>query len=423
METDSLHIDSIQRHQLTNGLTLLLREDHALPIVSSMVWYRVGSRFEKPGITGISHFLEHMMFKGTTRYQKGEIDHITACQGGSNNAFTSHDCTAYYFTFASDRWWPALEIEADRMMNSRFDPEELELERRVIVEELKTDLDTPWGALHHKVEGKCFEKHPYRFPVIGNYRDVVAISRKQMIDFYRQFYSPNNATLVLVGDLDAKKALDQVEHLFAHLPSSVPPEDRPIREPRRKRQVRISATMPTHTPRILLAFPAPSVHQPAHHALRVLDAVLSEGRLSRLYRRLVEKEQVVSEVSTEYTETFDPYLFFIAAELYKEVDLEKVESMIFEELSQLTRDPVSEIELSRAKNQCLVQFFSDFETTLDQAIQIGLLETLDRPRYWDDFAQQIRTLKAEDLQRVAAHFCSPEQATVGTLCHGPREKI
>lgn len=421
MKPGTFHIDSIQRHQLTNGLTLLLREDHAVPIVSSMLWYRVGSRFEKPGITGISHFLEHMMFKGTARYQKGEIDHITACQGGSNNAFTSHDYTAYYFTFASDRWGPALEIEADRMMNNRFDPEELELERRVIVEELKMDLDTPWGALHHRVEEKCFEKHPYRFPVIGNHRDVISISREQMIEYYRQFYSPNNATLVLVGDLDAGKALGQVEHFFAHLPSAVPPADLPIREPRREKQVRINATMPTQTPRILLAFPAPSVHQREHYALRVLDAVLSDGRLSRLYRRLVEKEQVASEVSTEYAETFDPYLFFIAAEMYKEVDLEQTESMIFEELSQLSLHPVSESELSRAKNQCLVQFYSDFETTLDQAIQIGLLETLDRPRYWDDFAHQIRTLKAEDLQRVAAHYCSSEQATVGTLCNGPRE--
>ena len=421
MEPENFHIDSIQRHQLANGLTVLLREDHAVPMVSSMVWYRVGSRFEKSGITGISHFLEHMMFKGTARYQKGEIDHITAVQGGSNNAFTSQDYTAYYFTFASDRWWPALEIEADRMMNNRFDAEELELERRVIIEELKTDLDTPWGALHHQVEGKSFEQHPYQFPVIGNYQDVVSISRKQLIDHYRQFYRPNNAILVLTGDLDAQEALDRVEQLFAHFPSSVPPAEDPIREPRREQQVRIQVTMPTHTARILLAFPAPSVHQPEHYALRVLDAVLSEGRLSRLYRRLVDRERVTSVMSTEYAETFAPYLFFIAAELHKEADLEKAESMIFEELFHLTRDPVSEIELSRAKNQCLVQFLSDFETTLDQAIQVGLLATLDRPRYWEDFAQQIMALKAEDIQRVATLFCSPEQATVGTLRNGPRE--
>ena len=421
MEPSSFPIDSIKRHQLANGLTILLREDHAVPMVSSMLWYRVGSRFEKPGITGISHFLEHMMFKGTTRYQKGEIDYITAVQGGSNNAFTSHDYTAYYFTFASDRWWPALEIEADRMMNNRFDPEELELERRVIVEELKMDLDTPWGALHHQVEGKSFKKHPYRFPVIGTYQDVVSISRKQMIDYYRQFYSPQNATLVLIGDLQAEQALDRVEQLFAELPSSVPPPDRPVREPRQRRQVRIEATMPTQTPRILLAFTAPSIHQPEHYALRVLDAVLSEGRLSRLYRRLVEKERMASVVSTEYAETFDPYLFFIATELYQEADLEKAESVIFEELSRLARDPVSEIELNRAKTQCLVQFYCDFETTLDQAIQIGLLETLDRPRYWDDFARQITALEAEDLQRVAADYCSGERATVGTLRNGPRE--
>jgi zinc protease len=421
VEPANFRIDSIQRHQLVNGLTILIREDHAVPIVSSMLWYRVGSRFEKPGITGISHFLEHMMFKGTSRYQKGEIDYITACQGGSNNAFTSHDYTAYYFTFASDRWQSALEIEADRMMNNRFDPEELELERQVIIEELKTDLDTPWGALHHKVEGRSFSEHPYRFPVIGNYQDVVSISQEQIIDYYRQFYSPNNAALVLIGDLDVEATLVQVEQLFADLPSSVPPRDNPFREPRRERQVRIQMTMPTQTPRILLAFPAPSVHQPEHYALRVLDAILSEGKLSRLYRRLVDKERVASVASTEFAESFDPYLFFIAAELHQEGDLEKAESMIFEELSQLTQDPVSETELAKAKNQCLVQFYSDFETTLDQAIQIGLLETLGRPRYWDDFSERLMALTVEDIQRVAARFCSPEQAIVGTLCDGPRE--
>ena len=361
------------------------------------------------------------MFKGTSRYQKGEIDYITARQGGSNNAFTSHDYTAYYFTFASDRWQSALEIEADRMMNNRFDPEELELERQVIIEELKTDLDTPWGALHHKVEGKSFSEHPYRFPVIGNYRDVVSISQEQIIEHYRQFYSPNNATLVLIGDLEVEVTLVQIEQFFADLPSSAPPGDNSFQEPRRERQVRIQMTMPTQTPRILLAFPAPSVHQPEHYALRVLDAILSEGKLSRLYRRLVDKERVASVASTEFAESFDPYLFFIAAELHPEGDLEKAESMIFEELSQLTRDPVSETELAKAKNQCLVQFYSDFETTLDQAIQIGLLETLDRPRYWDDFSERLMALKAEDMQRVAARFYSPEQAIVGTLCDGPRE--
>ncbi|MEE8350220.1 MAG: pitrilysin family protein [Acidobacteriota bacterium] len=421
MEPVNFHIDSIERHQLPNGLTVLLREDPAVPMVSSMIWYRVGSRFERPGITGISHFLEHMMFKGTDRYQKGEIDRITACQGGSNNAFTSHDYTAYYFTFASDRWGSALEIEANRMVNNRFVPEELELERKVIIEELKTDLDTPWGALHDKVEGQSFEKHPYQFPIIGRIQDVASISQKQLIEHYRQFYGPNNATLVLVGDLDARTALDRVEQLFAPIPSSDPPEIHPIREATRKQQVRIQATMPTHTARILLAFPAPSIHQVDHYALRLLDAVLSEGKLSRLYRRLVDKEQVASVISTEYGETFDPYLFFIAAELHREADLEKTEEMIFEELFQLTRHPVSEIELQRAKNQCLVQFFSGFETTLDQATQIGLLETLACPGYWDDFARQIIAQTAEDVQRAAAHFCSSQQATVGTLRNGPRE--
>lgn len=422
MDSANFRIDGIQRHQLDNGLTILMREDHTVPIVSTMMWYRVGSRFEQPGVTGISHFLEHMMFKGTSTYQKGEIDSITACKGGSNNAFTSNDYTAYYFSFASDRWQPALEIEADRMMNNRFDPEEFELERQVIIEELKMDCDSPWGALRRKVEINSFEKHPYRFPVIGHYEDVASITRAQMIDHYRQFYTPANATLVLVGDFQLKKTLQQVEKLFAPLPQSeVPTIDKP-REPRRTRKIRVRVTMPTQIPRILVAFTAPSVHQKGHYALRVLDSVLSEGKLSRLYLRLVEKEHVASLVSTEFSETFDPYLFFIGAELHEEVDLGRVESMIFEEMDKLKEAPISESELRRAKNQCLTQFFSGFETTLDQAIQIGLLATLDCFEFWDDYARRITRLTAEEVREVAAEYCIPRQATVGMLLDGPIER-
>ena len=173
-------VPPVHRHRLDNGLTLLVRPDHTSPVVTSMICYRVGSRVEAPGRTGISHFLEHMMFKGTGRFGPGEIDRITALHGGSNNAFTTQDYTAYFFSFASDRWVCALEIEADRMSNNRFDPRQFELERRVILEESRMEQDHPWGALRRSVELKAFERHPYRFPVIGLSRDIQALTVEQM---------------------------------------------------------------------------------------------------------------------------------------------------------------------------------------------------------------------------------------------------
>ncbi|MDA2927125.1 insulinase family protein [Acidobacteria bacterium AH-259-G07] len=409
---------------MRNGLTILTREDHAVPIVCTMVWYRVGSRFERPGITGISHFLEHMMFKGTERYQKGEIDCVTARQGGSNNAFTSNDYTAYYFIFASDRWWPALEIEADRMRNNLFDPQEFELERRVILEELKMELDNPWGALRQAVEIHSFETHPYRFPVIGIYEDLLSITPEQMIEHYHRFYSPTNATLVLVGDFHTEEVLQRVEQLFGHLPQGEVPSPVTVLERRRTTQIRLELKRPTHIPRMFIAFPAPSVRQKEHYALHILDKILSEGKLSRLYRRLIEGERVASLVTTEFFETYDPYLFFIRVALHQGMDLGRVEALIFDEIARLGQTMVSERELRRAKNQCLTQLLSSFETTLDQAIQLGLMETHERYQYWSDYAQQINQLTAEEIRGVAEEYWTPEQATVGILSNeiGEEEK-
>jgi zinc protease len=415
-------IHGIQHHQLKNGLTLLTREDHTAPIVSTMIWYRVGSRFERPGVTGISHFLEHMMFKGTQRYEKGEIDAITASRGGSNNAFTSSDYTAYYFSFASDRWGSALEIEADRMRNNRFDPKEFELERQVIIEEIKMDRDSPWGALCEAVETHSFQKHPYRFPVIGTYEDLTSITQAQMIEHYRRFYCPNNALLVVVGDFHTEEVLERVEQLFAPLPRGKVPEAVAVSEPPRTRQIRVELKRPTEIPRMMVAFGAPSVRQEEHYAFHILENVLSQGRLSRLYGRLIERERVASALKTEFSETFDPYLFSIRVEPHPEVDLGKIEAMIFEELATLTREPLPENELERAKNQCITQFFAGFETTLDQAIQLGLLETLDRYQYWYDYVHQINRLTAEEVVRAAAQYWSPEQATVGILLNGAIEE-
>ena len=338
--------------------------------------------------------------------------------GGSNNAFTSNDYTAYYFDFASDRWWQALEIEASRMRNNQFDPQEFELEKQVVIEELKMELDTPWGILRQSVELNSFEQHPYRYPVVGLQEDLLQIGVDEMSQYYERFYAPNNATLVVVGDIDTGETLERVGELFESIPTSglceiVTPAEKP-----REGQKRVSVDRPTHVPRMLVTFPAPSVRQREHYAMEILDRIFSDGKLSRLYRRLVERERVASLVGAEFEETFDPYLYCIRLELQENADLTKTEEVLFEEIEKLRQDLVSAPELARAKNQCITQFLEGFETTLGQAMQLGLLQTLDRVEYWHSYAQKILNIEAEEVRSVAARCWSPARATVGTLANG-----
>ncbi|HJZ68550.1 MAG TPA: pitrilysin family protein, partial [Blastocatellia bacterium] len=204
----------VQKLVLSNGLTVLTKELHDKPVVATMVWYRVGSRNEELGQTGKSHFLEHMLFKGTDRYQKGEIDLITHVNGGVNNAMTWLDFTAYYFLFAPDRWQVALEIEANRMRNTAFAEEEFNPEKQVVEEELRIGLDGPWEALENEVWATAFRQHPYHWPTVGWLEDLEAASGGDMKAYYDKWYHPRTASLVIVGDFNAGEALGRVEELF-----------------------------------------------------------------------------------------------------------------------------------------------------------------------------------------------------------------
>src|SRR3989475_6009959 len=204
------------------GLVVLAKEFHTSPIVTAMIWYRVGSRNEELGQTGKSHFLEHMLFKGTERFKKGQIDLITLKNGGGNNAFTSHDFTAFYFNFASDRWDVALEIESDRIINCAFDPEEFKAEKKVVIEELKTGLDSPWGLLLQELEASAYKVHPYRNPIVGWLQDVERATVEQQQAYYRKYYQPNNAILVIAGDFDTDRVLANVVRAFSPIPAGAP---------------------------------------------------------------------------------------------------------------------------------------------------------------------------------------------------------
>jgi zinc protease len=411
--TISFRPDPVAKNRLANGLKVLLKEDHSNPIVTTMIWYRVGSRNERPGITGVSHFLEHMMFKGTDRYDRGSIDFVTMVNGGSNNAFTSNDYTAYYFSFASDRWEQALDIEANRMRHNSFAREEFQLEKQVIIEELKMDLDSPWGALRKAVESKAFRQHSYRFPVIGRMEDLRRLTLQQMRHYYNTFYRPNNATLVVVGDIDSRDCLAKIRAGFEPISPGVIPQTRIPAEPPQDRERRVLVHMPSNVTRMLVTFRGPAVSSPDMYVIPLIDKILSEGKLSRLFQRLVEQEQLVSGVSTEYTESIDPYLFYIRAELKPDADPKEVETVVFEELHRLRREPVGRDELQRAQNQLSAQYLSGFETTIDQAIQYGLFETIASCQLLEDYMARIQAVTAGDIQRVAQRYFQKRKSIIG----------
>src|SRR5689334_1641068 len=329
VEAESFLTRGVRKTVLANGLTVLTKELHDKPVVATILWYRVGSRNEELGQTGKSHFLEHMLFKGTEKYGKGAIDLLTLKNGGSNNAFTWLDFTAYYFTFASDRWQTALEIEADRMRNTLFDEAEFESEKQVVEEELRIGLDGPWEVLENEVWATAFRQHPYHWPTVGWLDDLESATGADMKAYYDKWYHPRNATLVLVGDFNTADTIAKVEELFGSIPMG--PDAKPLRivEPQQKGEKRVTVKKETPIERLLIAYHAPAVGHEDSFALQIAEAILSTGKSSRLYQRLVERDQSVTNASASFHDHIDPSLFYIKAEIKPGFELGAVEQSIY----------------------------------------------------------------------------------------------
>jgi zinc protease len=407
--------EDVRRTVLTNGLVVLTKEVHTSPIVTSMIWYRVGSRNEELGQTGKSHFLEHMLFKGTERFKKGEIDLLTLKNGGGNNAFTSHDFTAYYFNFASDRWEIALEIESDRMVSCAFEPEEFEAEKKVVIEELKTGLDSPWGLLLQEEEATAYKVHPYRNPIVGWLQDVERATVEEQQAYYRRYYHPNNATLVIAGDFDSDDVINKVERAFGSIPQGPPPPPMLLKEPGQRGERRLVVRWRSKVPRLAMAYHAPQIAVPDTYALQVLAVVLAEGKASRLYQRMVEREQTVTFVSAEYGESKDPTLFHIRAEARGDHSIDEVEASIHDEIATISRNGVSAHELNRAKHQIEAHFILSRERTLDQAILLGQIETLYGLDYIDTYLHRINAITEADISDVCGRYLNEDNRTVAQL--------
>jgi zinc protease len=423
----SVSSNPILETRLSNGLGVLLKEDHSAPIASIWTWYRVGSRNELPGKTGMSHWVEHMQFKGTPTFEKGQIFRDVSRVGGTLNALTSHDWTAYFETVPSNEIDLPLRIESDRMVNSLFAPHEVESERTVILSERQGAENNPEYALYEEVAGTAFRAHPYRHMVIGYESDLRQISRDDLFTHYQRFYHPANAFVVAVGDFQADDLLARLERAFGAIPAGLTDSRSvAVMEPSQLGERRVLLRRPSGVPYLRMAFHAPEAASTELVPLLVTEAVLSGGqpmgfggggamgRSSRLYRALVASG-LARSAGSDTSITMDPYLFQIGVTGLPGSDLSVLERVIDDEIQRLHHEPVPVSELQRAVRQLEAQFVYSSEGVTNQAYWLGQWEIVDDWRRAESLPDEIRAVTAQDIQRVTQRYLQPEGRTVGLL--------
>jgi zinc protease len=417
----------VVKTQLNNGLGVILREDHSAPVVSLWTWYRVGSRNEQPGKTGLSHWVEHMQFKGTENIAKGQIFRDVSRVGGTLNALTSHDWTAYFETVPSHQIDLPLRIESDRMVGSLFTPDEVESERTVILSERQGAENNPGYALYEEVVGAAFHAHPYRHMVIGYECDLRTISRDDLIQHYRRFYHPSNAFVVAVGAFDSGDLLGRLEKLFEPVPGGMAiPRSISVMEPPQPGERRVLLRRPSGVPYLRVAYHAPGAADADAVPLLVTEAILSGGqpmglaggsamgRSSRLYRALVAAG-LARSAGSDMSLTIDPFLFQIGVTGLPGSDLSQLERVVDDEVTRLRNELVPENELQRAVRQLEAQFVYSSEGMTNQAYWLGHWEIVDSWNRAATLPDEIRRVTAEDIRRVARQHLLQERRTVGWL--------
>jgi len=399
---------------LPNGLVALVVPRRTAPIVSVQTWYRVGSREEEKGKTGLAHFLEHLMFKGTGELRRGDIDKVTLKNGGANNADTTTDRTRYFFNFASDRWERALEIECDRMRGSAFDEHEFAAERGPVLEELRRDRDDPWWRLHESLESTVFHVHPYHNPVIGWYEEVTKVPREDVLAFYNAWYQPANCTLVVCGDVDADDAVAKIIARFASIPGRRLPRPFVPEEPPQEGERRFELELEVNVPRLIAGFRTVRAGTREDSVLDVIQTMLAAGKSARLYDRLVRRDAVAAEVSAWNDARRDPGLFSFSMEAQEGVPPAKAEAALWDELDRFAQDGPSAAELARAKAMLRASLVYRAGTTSGLGELIGSLHVVAGDwRLFPDLLPTIESITADEVRGVARKFFRRANRTVG----------
>ena len=409
--------------QLSNGLKLIVREDHRAPTVAHMVWYRAGSIDEVNGRTGVAHVLEHMMFKGTDKVKSGEFSRLVAAVGGRENAFTSRDYTAYFQQVEKSKLDEVMRLEADRMSNLKFDDAEFLKEIQVVMEErrLRTE-DNPSSLLYESLMATAYISSPYRYPVVGWMNDLVNMKASDARDWYRSWYKPNNATVVIAGDVDPKVILQAVEKYYGTASARELPERKPQTEPLQKGIKRVQVKAPADSARLAMAWKVPKLQPGAlddnePYALELLTAVLDGYDNARLNRKLIKQERVVNDVGVGYDMiSRGPELFLISASMAKGKTVEQAENSIRKALKELVDNGILESELKRIKVRILSEQIYKRDSIFGQAMEIGSTEMAGFSwRDIDQMLEKMQTITPAQVQAVAKKYLVDEGLTIAVL--------
>lgn len=422
------HAEPAQEFMLENGMKIIVKEDHRAPTAAHMVWYRIGSMDEQNGTTGVAHALEHMMFKGTTTLKPGEFSARVAALGGRENAFTSKDYTAYYQQIEQSRLESVMGLEADRMANLVFDKDEFSREIKVVMEErrLRTD-DQANGKLNEALNAAAFVAHPYHHPIVGWMDDLQNMTVEDAKAWHDRFYAPNNATMVVTGDVDAQKVRALAEKYFGKIAPKRIPVTKPQLEPAQQGVRRVTVKAPAENPYVALAFKVPTLKDVEKdddvHALDVLSAVLDGFDNARLPARLVRTERVANSVGASYSSNArGPVLFVLDGTPAAGTTTAQLETLLRAEVQRIAQDGVTEEELKRVKNQLIAGQIYKRDSVFGQAMEIGVMEmTGISHKQIDRIIEKLGQVTAKQVQAVAAKYFNDDQLTVATLVPLPLE--
>lgn len=416
--------NSFTKTKLSNGLTVLLKEIHTAPIASLWLWYRVGSRNEISGVTGISHWTEHMQFKGTERFPAEVLDKAVAREGGYRNALTFLDWTTYFETLPADKIDLALDLEADRMYNSLFEPEEIELERTVIISERQGNENEPMFLLSEEVQAAAFRVHSYHHEVIGDLIDLQTMQRDDLYQHYRRYYLPGNAILTVAGDFATEEMMKRIMELYGPLADGSPPETTVRPEPTQSGERLINVEGPGETTYVQAAYHAPAASDPDFFPYLVTDSLLTgpsslnlfgggiSNKTSRLYKVLVDGELAVS-LHGGLIATIDPYLHTIVATVHPESTAEKLIQVMDEEISRLQDSPPSQKDVERAVKQARALFAYGSESITNQAFWMGYAEIFDTYDWFLNYLDRLATVTPEEVQKIAQKYMRPANRVLG----------
>jgi zinc protease len=407
----------VKTHTLKNGMKILVQEDHSIPNATMYIFYRVGSRNERPGTTGLSHFFEHMMFNGAKKYGAGEFDRVMEAAGGRNNAYTNNDVTVYQDWFPTSTLELTFDLEADRIQNLAFDPEIIKSERGVVMSERRTSVESDnAGLLSEQLWATAFTAHPYQWPVVGWAVDIENWTMEDLKRHFSMGYSPSNATMVIAGDVNADEIFRLAQKYIEPIPSHEPPPKVTTQEPEQMGERRVVIKKFAQLPMLMVGYHAPQTSSPDYYALQVLQTILFSGQSSRMYQRLVDKDQLAILTLASWDYSFDPNLFTVIAQPKAGIQPEAVEKALYEEFDKVKAQPITDQELEKAKNILLANFYRQMRTIDGRANTLGSYEV-----FFGDYrklftaVEDYNKVTKEDVRRVAQKYFTDKNRTVATL--------